>query len=114
MSNHISDNSMMKMYTVISRMVENMPIRFISRISEHDKKHLGFYVPKHVTNFYSLKPGRYKGGISLEFGDVTSCQISLTKFKHTLRGRLPPNVGKKGAISEVWIYRDTWIAPKEK
>jgi len=76
-----------------------MPVRFISRLSEYDKKHLGFYVPKHV---------------SLEFGDVTSCPINLTKFKHTLRGRLPPNVGKKGAISEVWIYRDTWIAPKEK
>jgi len=91
-----------------------MPVRFISRLSEYDKKHLGFYVPKHVTNFYSLKPGRYKGGVSLEFGDVTSCPINLTKFKHTLRGRLPPNVGKKGAISEVWIYRDTWIAPKEK
>jgi hypothetical protein len=33
----------------------------IGRLSEHDKKHLGFYVPKYVANFYSLHPGRYKG-----------------------------------------------------
>jgi len=91
-----------------------VPIRFIARASEYDKKHLGFYVPKYVTDFYSLKPGRYKGGISLSHGDVTSCGINLIKYKHTLRGRLPPDVGKKNAISEVWIYRDTWVAPKEK
>ena len=91
-----------------------MPIRFISRVSEYDKKHLGFYVPKYVMEFYQLKPGLYKGGVSLSFGDVTSCPINLTKYKHTLRGRLPPNIGKKGSISEVWIYRDTWVAPKER
>ena len=65
-------------------------------------------------DFYQLKPGRYKGGVSLSFGDVTSCPINLTKYKRTLRGRLPPNVGKKDGISEVWIYRDTWVAPKGK
>jgi hypothetical protein len=91
-----------------------VPIRFISRVSDHDKKHLGFYVPKYVMDFYQLKPGRYKGGVSLTFGNVTSCPINLTKYRHTLRGRLPPNVGKKGSISEVWIYRDTWTAPKGK
>jgi hypothetical protein len=91
-----------------------VPIRFISRVSDYDKKHLGFYVPKYVTDFYQLKPGRYKGGVSLSFGDVTSCPINLVKFRRTLRGRLPPNVGKKDTISEVWIYRDTWVAPKGK
>ncbi|MFW9832710.1 MAG: hypothetical protein ACFFEK_01840 [Candidatus Thorarchaeota archaeon] len=91
-----------------------MPIRFISRVSEYDKTHLGFYVPKYVMEFYQLKSGRYKGGVSLSFGDITSCPINLTKFRHTLRGRLPPNVGKKGVISEIWIYRDTWAAPKTK
>lgn len=91
-----------------------MPIRFISRVSEYDKKHLGFYVPKYVMDFYQLKPGRYKGGVSLTHGDVTSCPINLVKFRRTLKGRLPPNIGKKGAISEVWIYRDTLVAPKEK
>jgi hypothetical protein len=91
-----------------------VPIRFISRVSEYDKTHLGFYIPKYVMEFYQLKSGRYKGGVSLSFGDVTSCPINLTKFRHTLRGRLPPNVGKKGVISEIWIYRDTWVAPKTK
>jgi hypothetical protein len=91
-----------------------VPIRFISRVSEYDKTHLGFYIPKYVMEFYQLKSGRYKGGVSLSFGDVTSCPINLTKFRHTLRGRLPPNVGKKGVISEIWIYRDTWVALKTK
>ena len=91
-----------------------MPIRFIAKITEHDKKHLGFYVPKHVADFYSLQAGRYKGGVSLSHGDLTSCGITLVPFRRTLRGRLPTGTGKKGAISEVWIYRDTWIAPKTK
>ena len=96
------------------REIEDMPIRFISRISMYDKNHLGFFVPKHVTEFYHLNPGRYKGGISLAHGDVTTCPISLVKYKHTLKGRLPPNIGKKNAIAEVWIYRDTWVGHKEK
>jgi len=91
-----------------------VPVRFISRISSFDKKHLGFYVPKYVTDFYQLQPGRYKGGVSLTHGEVTSCTINLAKYKHTLRGRLPPNIGKLKAISEIWIYRDTWIGTKEK
>ena len=90
-----------------------MPIRFIVRVSDFDKKQLGFFVPKYVTDFYQLKPGRYKGGVSLTHGDVTTCPINLSKYKHTLRGRLPPNVGKKSEVTEVWIYRDTWIAPKK-
>lgn len=94
--------------------VEDVPIRFLSRISDYDKKHLGFFVPKYATDFYQLQPGRYKGGVSLAHGEVTSCPINLVKYKHTLRGRLPSNIGKKSAIAEVWIYRDTWIGPKEK
>ena len=94
--------------------VEDMPIRFISKISDYDKNHLGFFVPKYVKDFYQLNPGRYKGGVSLSHGDVTTCPINLVKYKHTLRGRLPPNIGKRNAISEVWIYRDTWIGTKEK
>lgn len=90
-----------------------MPVRFIVRVSDFDKKHLGFFVPKHVADFYQLQPGRYKGGVSLTHGDLTSCPINLSKYKHTLRGRLPLNVGKKSAVTEVWIYRDTWIAPKK-
>jgi hypothetical protein len=85
-----------------------MPIRFLSRLSQFDKKHLGFYVPKYVKVFYSLKPGKYKGGISMEHGEVTSCSIRLTEYRKTLRGRLPPNKGEKEKIAEIWIYRDTW------
>ena len=90
-----------------------MPIRFIAKLTEYDKKHLGFYVPKYVADFYRLQPGRYKGGVSLSHGDLTSFGITLVPFRRTLRGRLPPNAGKKDAISEIWIYRDTWIAPKK-
>ena len=90
-----------------------MPVRFIVRVSDYDKKHLGVFVPKYVADFYQLQPGRYKGGVSLTHGDVNSCPINLSKYKHTLRGRLPLNVGKKSAVTEVWIYRDTWVAPKK-
>lgn len=89
-----------------------MPIRFIARLSDYDRKHLGFYVPKYVVDFYHLEPGRYKGGFSLSHGELTSCGVTLMRFRKTLRGRFPPAVGRKGAIAEVWIYRDTWIAPK--
>lgn len=91
-----------------------MPVRFLARLSKSDEKHLGFYVPKYAKDFYMLEPGTYKGGVSMKHGEVNSCTIKLVKFRQTLRGRLPPNVGKKDAISEVWIYRDTWIPPKEK
>ncbi len=90
-----------------------MPIRFIARLNEYDKKHLGFYVPKYVADFYRLEPGRYKGGFSLSHGEMTSFGITLTPFRKTLRGRLPQGEGKRGSIGEVWIYRDTWIAPKK-
>jgi hypothetical protein len=78
-----------------------MPVRFIAGLSKTDEKHLGFYVPKYVTDFYMLQPGTYKGGIGLKHGEVNICTIKLVKFRHTLRGRLSPNVGKKEAISEV-------------
>ena len=89
-----------------------MPIRFIARLNEYDKKHLGFYVPKFVAEFYGLEAGRYKGGFSASHGDLTSCGITLAPFRKTLRGRLAPGVGKKGSVGEVWIYRDTWISAK--
>ena len=89
-------------------MEDKMPVRFISRISKIDDKRLGFYVPKHVTEFYCLKPGDYKGGISVAHGEVISCPIRLFKTRRTLEGILPPKIGTKGTIVEVWIYRDTW------
>ncbi|MFW9909021.1 MAG: hypothetical protein ACFFEF_10630 [Candidatus Thorarchaeota archaeon] len=91
-----------------------MPIRFIARLSKKDPKHLGFYVPKYVMDFYGLQPGDYKGGISLKHGEVNSCSIKLQKSFRTLRGRLPPNFGKRDSIAEIWIYRDTWTPPKTK
>ncbi|MFW9920017.1 MAG: hypothetical protein ACFFED_10480 [Candidatus Thorarchaeota archaeon] len=91
-----------------------MPIRFIARTSKYDAKHMGFYVPKYVMDFYGLQPGDYKGGVSPKHGEVNSCPIKLIKFRHTLRGRLPPHVGNEGAIGEIWIYRDTWKPAKTK
>jgi len=91
-----------------------LPVRFISRLSKFDSKHLGFYVPKYVTDFYGLEPGLYRGGASMKHGELNSCPIKLVKFRRTLRGRLSPSIGKEGAISEIWIYRDTWIPPKTK
>ena len=91
-----------------------MPVRFISRISKVDEKRLGFFVPKYVAEFYMLKPGDYKGGISATHGEVNSCPIRLFKTRNTLRGVLPPKIGEKGSIVEVWIYRDTWRAIKNK
>ena len=82
-----------------------MPTRFIARLSKIDEDHLGFYVPKFVMGFYRLEEGRYKGGISPTEGDLTSCSIKLRKYKHTLRGTLPKNIGKKSDIVEVWLYR---------
>ena len=82
-----------------------MPTRFITRLSTVDKDHLGFYVPKFVMDFYKLEEGRYKGGISPTEGDMTSCTIKLRKYKRTLRGTLPKNIGKKSDVVEVWIYR---------
>ena len=90
----------------------NLPVRFLSRLSTLDKNHLGFFVPKYVMDFYNLVPGKYKGGISLSHGEINSCPIQLRDFRHTLRGKLPPNIGKKGAIVEVWIYRDTFTPLK--
>jgi len=90
-----------------------MPVRFISRVSKIDEKRLGFYVPKYVTDFYHLKPGDYRGGISPKHGEVQTCSIKLRKFKRTLKGTLPPNIGEKDSIVEVWIYSDTWKSPKK-
>ncbi len=89
-----------------------MPIRFIARLSNIDKNNIGFYVPKYVKEFYGLKPGLYKGGISSTHGEVTSSSIKLKKYKKTLTGVLKKNIGEPGKISEVWIYRDTWTPPK--
>ncbi|TFF92943.1 hypothetical protein EU546_06885 [Candidatus Thorarchaeota archaeon] len=89
-----------------------MPIRFLSRLSKFDKSRLGFYVPRYVKQFYDLKPGSYKGGISMEHGEVTSCSIQFSKYRKTLRGKLPAGKGEEGVLCEIWVYRDTWKPTK--
>ena len=84
-----------------------MPIRFIARLSKLDKD-IGFYVPTYVKEFYGLKPGQYKGGISVTHGEVSSSSLRLRKHKRTLTGVLRKNIAEPGNIVEVWIYRDTW------
>jgi hypothetical protein len=90
-----------------------LPTRFMARLSKIDNTHLGFYVPKYVKEFYALEEGAYKGGIAPSEGDLTSCSIKLRPYKHTLRGTLPKNVGRRGSIVEVWIYRHSKIPLKK-
>ncbi len=90
-----------------------LPTRFMARLATIDSKHLGFYVPKYVKDFYDLEEGNYKGGIAPREGDLTSCSIKLRPYKHTLRGTLPPNIGRKSAVVEVWLYRHSRIPFKK-
>ena len=90
-----------------------MPIRFIARLTQMSKDNLGFYIPTLVKEFYDLKPGSYKGGISMSHGEVTSSPVRLRKHKKTLTGVLRKNIGESGNIAEIWIYRDTWSPPKK-
>ncbi|MFW9910412.1 MAG: hypothetical protein ACFFEF_17790 [Candidatus Thorarchaeota archaeon] len=90
-----------------------MPTRFMARLATIDSSHLGFYVPKYVKEFYDLQEGNYKGGIAPREGDLTSCSIKLRPYKHTLRGTLPKNIGQKGSVVEVWLYRHSWIPFKK-
>lgn len=90
-----------------------LPTRFMARLSKIDNTHLGFYVPKYVKEFYILEEGAYKGGIAPSEGDLTSCSIKLRPYKHTLRGTLPKNIGRRGSVVEVWIYRHSRIPLKK-
>jgi hypothetical protein len=90
-----------------------LPTRFMARLATIDNTHLGFYVPKYVKEFYDLDEGIYKGGIAPSEGDLTSCSIKLRTYKHTLRGTLPKNVGRKGSIVEVWLYRHSKVSFKK-
>ena len=86
----------------------------MARLARIDNKHLGFYVPKYVKEFYQIDEGNYKGGIAPKEGDLTSCTVKLRPYKHTLRGTLPQNIGRQGSIVEVWIYRHSRIPVKKK
>jgi hypothetical protein len=90
-----------------------LPTRFMARLATVDNTHLGFYVPKYVKEFYDLEEGSYKGGIAPSEGDLTSCSIKLRPYKHTLRGTLPKNIGRKGSIVEVWLYRHSRVPFKK-
>lgn len=90
-----------------------LPTRFMARLAKIDNSHLGFYVPKYVKEFYQIEEGNYKGGIAPKEGDLTSCSIKLRTYKHTLRGTLPKDIGKKGSVVEVWIYRHS-LTPAKK
>ncbi|MFW9800094.1 MAG: hypothetical protein ACFFD9_06640 [Candidatus Thorarchaeota archaeon] len=86
-----------------------MPVRFLTRLSKGEGHYLKFYVPRHVSEFYRLESGSYKGGVTLADGTSASYRIRLSRNRNTLRGRVPDCAGSPKTLVEIWIYRDTWI-----
>jgi hypothetical protein len=89
-----------------------MPLRFLTRLRKNGGKFLYFRIPKYVKDFYQLRAGNYRGGVTTENGSTTSCRIWFSKDKNTLNGRVPVAVGLAGSIVEIWMYRDTWSPPE--
>ncbi|NHJ12970.1 MAG: hypothetical protein EAX95_04800 [Candidatus Thorarchaeota archaeon] len=85
-----------------------MPIRFLTRLTKGEGHYNVFYVPKYVRDFYNLKPGSYMGGITLANGISAGYRIDFSRYRRTLRGRVPETAGPSKNIVEVWMYTHTW------
>ncbi len=88
-----------------------MPLRFLTRLTRGAGHYHIFYVPKYVKEFYGLKSGSYKGGVTLRDGTTASYRIHLSGYRNTLRGRVPESAGFPKSIVEIWMYPHTWIPP---
>ncbi|UCH05632.1 MAG: hypothetical protein JSW05_05560 [Candidatus Thorarchaeota archaeon] len=88
-----------------------MPLRFLTRLTKGAGPYHIFYVPKYVKEFYGLKSGSYKGGVTLKNGTTASYRIHLSIYRNTLRGRVPESAGFPKSIVEIWMYPHTWIPP---
>ncbi|UCE08989.1 MAG: hypothetical protein JSW61_08315 [Candidatus Thorarchaeota archaeon] len=88
-----------------------MPLRFLTRLTKGAGRYHMFYVPKYVKEFYGLKSGSYKGGVTLKNGNTASYRIQLSTYRNTLRGRVPESAGPSKSIVEIWMYAHTWIPP---
>ena len=60
-------------------------------------------------DFYGLKPGSYKGGVALKNGTTASYRIWLSRYRNTLRGRVPESAAMPKNIVEIWMYPQSWI-----
>lgn len=88
-----------------------MPLRFLTRLTKGAGQYHIFYVPKYVREFYGLKSGSYKGGVTLKNGTTANYRITLSINKNTLRGRVPESAGFPKSIVEIWMYPHTWMPP---
>jgi hypothetical protein len=88
-----------------------LPLRFLSRLTKGAGHYHMFYVPKYVKDFYGLKSGSYKGGVTLKNGTTASYRIHLSIYRNTLRGRVPESAGFPKSIVEIWMYPHTWMPP---
>ncbi|MFW9886643.1 MAG: hypothetical protein ACFFER_00570 [Candidatus Thorarchaeota archaeon] len=88
-----------------------MPLRFLSRLTKGAGHYHMFYVPRYVKEFYSLKSGSYKGGVTLKNGTTANYRIQLSAYRNTLRGRVPDSAGFTNSIVEIWMYPQTWMPP---
>jgi hypothetical protein len=91
-----------------------MPLRFLTRLTKGAGHYHLFYVPKYVKEFYGLKSGSYKGGVTLKDGTTASYRIHLSVYRNTLRGRVPESAGFPKSIVEIWMYAHTWTPPVRK
>ena len=94
-----------------SEVKSRMPLRFLTRLTKGAGHYHIFYVPKYVKEFYGLKSGRYKGGVTLKNGTTASYMIDLSMYRSTLRGRVPESAGFPKSIVEIWMYPHTWVPP---
>lgn len=89
-----------------------MPMRFLTKLTKGAGRYHIFNVPQYVKEFYGLKSGSYKGGVTLKSGTTACYRIHLTMHRNTLRDRVPETVGFAKSIVEVWMYPDTWTPPQ--
>ncbi|MFW9884293.1 MAG: hypothetical protein ACFFEX_07885 [Candidatus Thorarchaeota archaeon] len=83
----------------------------MSRLTKGAGHYRMFYVPKYVKDFYGLKSGSYRGGVTLRNGTTASYRIQLSVYRNTLRGRVPESAGFPKSIVEIWMYPQTWMPP---
>ncbi len=97
-----------------SEVKSSMPLRFLTRLTKGAGHYHMFYVPKYVKEFYGLKSGSYKGGVTLRSGATASYRIHLSMYRSTLRGRVPESAGFLKSIAEIWMYPHTWMPPAKR
>ena len=90
-------------------MNSTLPLRFLTRLRKGAGHYNIFYVPRYVKEFYGLRTGSYKGGVTLKDGTTAGYRISLSLHRNTFRGRVPESAGFPGSIVEVWMYPHTWM-----